>query len=35
VLPGGLAERLKAEARRLAGLTGENGIVSREPSLSS
>ncbi len=34
VLPGGLAERLEAEAHRLAGLVGESGIVSKEPSLS-
>jgi predicted RNA-binding protein YlxR (DUF448 family)/ribosomal protein L30E len=34
VLPGGLAERLEAEACRLAGLVGESGIVSKEPSLS-
>ena len=35
VLPGGLAERLIAEARRLAGLIGGNGTESKEPSLSS
>ncbi len=34
VLPGGLAERLEAEAHRLAGLVGESGIVLKEPSLS-
>jgi len=34
VLPGGLAERLKAEARRLEGIVGESGRLSREPSLS-
>lgn len=32
VLPGGLAERLKTEAHRLAGLVGETAIVSKDPS---
>jgi hypothetical protein len=35
VLPGGLGERLEAEARRLESLVGESAIVSKEPSLSS
>ncbi len=30
VLPGGLAERLEAEAHRLAGLVGESGIVLKD-----
>lgn len=34
ILPGGLADRLKAEARRLEGIIGESGPLSREPSLS-
>lgn len=32
VLPGGLAERLKTDALRLAGLAGESAMVSKEPS---
>jgi predicted RNA-binding protein YlxR (DUF448 family) len=35
VMPGGLAERLKAEARRLEGLVGESGTVAKGSSLSS
>ena len=34
ILPGGLAGRLKTEARRLEGFVGKNGTLSRESSLS-
>jgi predicted RNA-binding protein YlxR (DUF448 family)/ribosomal protein L30E len=34
ILPGGLADRLEAEARRLESLLGESGNLSRESSLS-
>ena len=34
ILPGGLADRLLAEAGRLEGFVGESVSLSREPSLS-